>query len=291
VATRLEDDRPQATSKTPLERWASGITLQAILKYIPVASAIGIPLSFIWAHGYAVGYASYFGIPEDFVQVGPEAAVNPFVTLLAVLTFAFVVISDVGRAGFISAAKSFGSLARIAVFTWAAVYYAILLRRGESLVTLVFAALLLYVILWWSPPLISWGARRAVLRLGPIARRIGREGHRPTIAILRHFFRGTVITSESPAIMRVVLISGLCFAALVIPQGLGRWDAMREDQFTVITGSTVPEKQTLLAVYGEKAFLAHVEGRTIRTVVVKQAADLKDVQIRSERLGELRSAQ
>lgn len=79
----LETNAPGTTEKRS-DRWVSSITLPAVLRYVPAATAIGVPISFLWAHTYAAGYASYFGIPGDFVKVGPEAAVQPFLFLLGV---------------------------------------------------------------------------------------------------------------------------------------------------------------------------------------------------------------
>jgi hypothetical protein len=77
VAVSLEGHPPEA-SETHSERWVSSITLPAILKWVPVAAAIGVPLSYLWGHAYAVGYASYFGIPGDFVKVGRKPRSNLF---------------------------------------------------------------------------------------------------------------------------------------------------------------------------------------------------------------------
>ena len=65
--------------------------------------------------------------------------------------------------------------------------------------------------------------------------------------------------------------------------------AEAQEEFPVIVSAAQPSgKHAILAVCGDKVFLARVEGHSIRAVIVKQAVDLKDVELRNERLGELR---
>jgi hypothetical protein len=56
--------------------------------------------------------------------------------------------------------------------------------------------------------------------------------------------------------------------------------------YTVLAG---PGKQVVLAVYEDKTFTADLDGRRIRAVRMRQTADLKDVQVTVEDLGQLRS--
>lgn len=97
MAVPLESVAPKTETRS--DRWVRSITLQAVLKYLPAAGAIGVPLSFVLAHAYAIGYASAFGIPQDFVHVEPEAAITPFLLLLLLLPLGFPLISDVQRHG------------------------------------------------------------------------------------------------------------------------------------------------------------------------------------------------
>jgi hypothetical protein len=110
MAMPLESVTP--ITETRSDRWVRSITLQAILKYASVASAIGVPLSFILAHAYTVGYASYFGIPKDFVHVGPEAAVTPFLILLFFFGGTFPIVGNIQRHGLMGTLKACGSSLR-----------------------------------------------------------------------------------------------------------------------------------------------------------------------------------
>lgn len=293
MAIPLETHASGTTEKRS-DRWVSSITLPAVLRYVPVASAIGVPISFLWAHTYAAGYASYFGIPGDFVKVGPEAAVQPFLFFLALLTLAFIVIHEVEHYGVIGVPKIYGSMIRPFVFLYGLGLYVVEFRRGElSLPLALFSTFLAWVLLWWLPPFIAWGARQVAKGLGLVLGGVGHGAYRPIYAILRHIFRNVAeIPPRSPTtVFKFLLIVGLCLVALVAPQWLGMLRGQGQVEFSVITDASRPsEKQAILAVYGDKAFLARVDGTTIRAVIMKQADELKDVEIRSERLGELKLA-
>jgi hypothetical protein len=273
----------------------SSITLPAILKWIPAVAAIGVPLSYLWGHAYAVGYASYFGISGDFVKVGPEAAVKPFLLFLALLTLGFMVIHELQKYGVSGVLKIYGSVIRPVVFFGVLGFWVVTVSRGEGSPTRVLlATFMLWVLLWWLPPFIAWGTRQTVRGLGFVLRPVGRKIYRPAYALLRHLFRNVEehgSPRDSRALWKFLLLIGFCSAALVAPQGFGLLQARGQVEFPVVNdGSSLAEKQAILAVYGEKVFLARVQGTIIRAVIVKQADDLKDVEIRSERLGELKLA-
>jgi hypothetical protein len=281
------------TSEARSLRWVSSLTLPAVLKYVPAATAIGVPLSYLWAHSYAVGYASYFGIPEDFVRVGPEAAVRPFLLLLLLLILGFLVVHEFEKYGVIGVPKVYGSVIRPFFFLSGLVFYVVGVRRGEySLPAACFYAFIAYLLLWWLPPFVAWGARQIVRGLGLVTRGVGRKAYRPTEAVLRHIFRNVGdYPPGSPTLWRFLLIATLSLVALLGPQGLGTLRAQGQTQFPVITGAShSTEKQVILAAYGDRVFVARVQGSTIRAIIVKQADDFKDTEIRSEQLGELKVA-
>ena len=292
MAVRLEEHGP-GTSEARSLRWVSSITLPAVLKYVPAATAIGVPLSYLWAHSYAVGYASYFGIPEDFVKVGPEAAVRPFLLLLGLLTLGFLVVHEFEKYGVIGVPKVYGSVIRPFFFLSGLVFYVVGVRRGQySLPAACFYAFIVYLLLWWLPPFVAWGVRQIARGVGLATRGVGRKASRPTEVVLRHIFRNVGDYSPaSPTLWRFLLITSLCVVALLGPQWLGTLRAQGQIQFPVITGaSNRSEKQAILAAYGDRVFVARVQGTIIRAVIVKQADDLKDTEIRSEQLGELKVA-
>lgn len=291
MAVPLESVPP--VPETRSDRWVRSITLQAALKYVPAATAIGVPLSFILAHTYAVGYASHFGIPRDFVHVGPQAAVTPFLMLLFLL-LALPLIGDIQRHGVTGTLKGYGSALRILFFVFGIGLYMVELRRGElSPLLALCSTLLVYVILWWVPPFIAWAARWIAKGLGMALGSVGHSIRRPLEVVFNHFFRSIPAVSlpELLTFGKLMLIPLVAMAAFALPAGLGVLAAETQEEFPVIVGAAQQsEKQAIVAVYGDKAFLARVEGHSIRAVIVKQAADLKDVELRNERLGELRLA-
>jgi hypothetical protein len=52
-------------------------------------------------------------------------------------------------------------------------------------------------------------------------------------------------------------------------------------------GEATASKDAIVTVYGDKVFIAHVEGRTMRSVEVRNLSDLKDVEVRRMDIGRL----
>jgi hypothetical protein len=77
---------------------------------------------------------------------------------------------------------------------------------------------------------------------------------------------------------------------MAIPALIGNWEARITEDYTVISVPGRPEKQQILAVYGEKVLYRELEHRQIRSVMMRQTADVKDMQVNVEHLGSLRSA-
>jgi hypothetical protein len=46
-------------------------------------------------------------------------------------------------------------------------------------------------------------------------------------------------------------------------------------------------KDAIVAVYGDKVFVAHVEGRRMHAVEVRNLSDLKDVEVSRKEIGRL----
>jgi hypothetical protein len=206
-----------------------------------------------------------------------------------------MVIHEFQKYGVIGVPKIYGSAIRSYLFLGLLSWSVVMVRRGEfSPVRTLLVAFIVWLLLWWLPPFIAWGTRQTVRGLGFVLRPVGRKIYRPAYALLRHLFRNVEehgSPRDSRALWKFLLLIGFCSAALVAPQGFGLLQARGQVEFPVVNdGSSSAEKQAILAVYGEKVFLARVQGTIIRAVIVKQADDLKDVEIRSERLGELKLA-
>jgi hypothetical protein len=53
------------------------------------------------------------------------------------------------------------------------------------------------------------------------------------------------------------------------------------------TGEVGRNKDTIVAVYGDKVFIAHVEGTRMRSVEMRNYADLKDEEVSRKEIGRL----
>jgi hypothetical protein len=89
--------------------------------------------------------------------------------------------------------------------------------------------------------------------------------------------------------MEAVLVAAVVLFVMV-PYGIGAANARIQAVYGVVghTAAGVGErKDAIVAVYGEKAFIAHVEGSAIRAVEVRNFSDLKDVEVRRKEIGPL----
>jgi hypothetical protein len=82
------------------------------------------------------------------------------------------------------------------------------------------------------------------------------------------------------------VVTGLILIGKV-PTMVGWWDAQSQTSYAVLAG---PNKQVILAVYEDKTFTANLDDRRIHAVRMRQTADVKDVQVSVENLGQLESA-
>jgi hypothetical protein len=74
-----------STSGTRTGRWLKAMTPQSMVRYLRIISVLGLPLAFVIAREYERGKVGVYGIPEEFVRVGPIDAVAPFVSIVGVL--------------------------------------------------------------------------------------------------------------------------------------------------------------------------------------------------------------
>jgi hypothetical protein len=75
-----------------------------------------------------------------------------------------------------------------------------------------------------------------------------------------------------------------------VPYGMGAAHARIQAVYGLV-GHAASEpgrnKDAIVAVYGDKVFVAHVEGRRMRTVEVQNFSDLKDVEVSRKEIGRL----
>jgi flagellar basal body-associated protein FliL len=280
------------TSGTRTSRWLK-VAPQSAVRHISTIGVIGVPLAFVVARQYERGKASFYGIPEEFVRVGPIDALAPFIAIAGILWLLFIAMHEVERVGIARIANSIGGMLRpliaITFVIGLGIGFINGLRKedGVLFILLFFLVYVLivaavYAVLWWLPPGIAWigrGVARAVekVRTTPVNR--GR--------LERHIFRGAFDYRFSPDLKRSfwVVVTGLILIGKV-PTMLGWWDAQSQTSYAVFPG---PSKQVILAVYEDKTFTANLDDQRIHTVRMRQTADVKDVQVNIEDLGQSES--
>jgi hypothetical protein len=281
------------TSGTRTSRWLKAVGPQSVMRHISTIGVIGAPLAFVVARQYERGKAGFYGIPEEFVRIGPIDALAPFITIAGVLWLLFVAMHEIERVGIAKIANSIGGRLRplIAIMFMISIGIGFIagLRKEDNaqiilfvfLVYVLFAAVV-YAVLWWLPPGIAWIGRQvarvvAKVRAAPVNR--GR--------LERHIFRDAFDYRFSPDLKRAfwVVVTGLILIGKV-PIMLGWWDAQLQTNYAVLSG---PGKQVILAVYEDKTFTANLDNRRIHAVRMRQTADVKDVEVIVEDLGPLQS--
>ena len=90
------------TSGTRTGRWLKAMAPQSVMRYLPTVSILGVPLAFVVAREYERGKVSFYGIPEEFVRVGPVDAIAPFFAIAGALWLLFIVGHEVERVGVVA---------------------------------------------------------------------------------------------------------------------------------------------------------------------------------------------
>ena len=281
------------TSGTRTGRWLKAMAPQSVMRYLPTVSILGVPLAFVVAREYERGKVGFYGIPEEFVRVGPVDAIAPFFAIAGAFWLLFIVGHEVERVGVARVANYIGAMLRLII----AILFLIGLGLGVTdelrrpdgvrikflvLLVYVLVAAAVYAVLWWLFPGIAWIGRRAA-KIGAKARATPVKHGR----LERHIFRGLLDYQFSPNLKRFVFVVMIGLALTgIVPNMLGWWHAQSQATFAVLAG---PSKQVILAVYEDKTFTADLDGQRIRTVRMRQTADVKDVQVTIEDLGQLRS--
>ena len=84
------------TSGTRTSRWLKGAP-QSAVRHISTIGVIGAPIAFVVARQYERGKASFYGIPEEFVRVGPIDALAPFIAIAGLLWLLFIAMHEVSE--------------------------------------------------------------------------------------------------------------------------------------------------------------------------------------------------
>jgi hypothetical protein len=289
VAISLDGKREAKVQPSPAS-W-NGV-VESGLRFLPLLG-LALPATLIVAYSYALGVSDYFRIPMEFIRVSPIQAAIPF-------GFAYLIVQLLLR--FAHQVQMFGpwpavrkNLARIrAAFVLFVVGVGVAGRlRGEfSWTDVIGSAVILYVLLWGLIP----GAWLALCWLGrrlPAGRFLWRPMGIAMAAIWRHIFgktpdlRGSRFSQWS--VMEAVLVAAVALFVMV-PYGLGAVHARIQGVYGLVghaVGEVGRNKDAVVAVYGEKVFIAHVEGTRMRSVEARNYSDLKDVAVSRKEIGRL----
>lgn len=264
----------------------SGLRLLPFLGWV-------LPATLIVAFAYALGYSDYFRIPMEFIRVSALQAVIPF-------AWAYVIVQLLLR--FAHQVQMFGpwpairkNLARLR-----GCFFLLLLGvgiagklRGQFSWTDVIATVaVIYAMLWGLVPAV-WLALQWISRRSAAGRFVWRPIGIAMAAIWRHIF-GKTPALRGARVSRWFVMEAVLVAAVVlfvmVPYGIGAANARIQAVYGVVgnTAAGVGErKDAIVAVYGDKAFIAHFEGNAIRMVEMKNFSDLKDVEVRRQETGPL----
>jgi hypothetical protein len=288
MALLLDGQRLTPQSRT--ERLLQAITFDTVLKSAPVASIAGVPLALIAAKDFTIGYATHLGVPQEFVKADPTDAIAPFNIIAGLLLIALLVLHEVDHLGVAEALKSLGRAARSFVFILGLSvltgYVIGQLRDGEDIKAPIASILLLYVLLWWVAPFLFFVLRQLLRVIAWMESFIRWSARRRGGRWLPWVDQGTQLPPEllGKLIVILVVLAGVLF----LPRLCGTWAAMWDSHFAMIDrGKDYPE--AILGVYGDRAFLGHVEDDAVVVEVQMVAvADLRGKPISTEEIGPLR---
>jgi len=277
MAVLLDGDRLRSQTRT--ERLVQTITLEAVLRYAPVASIAGVPLAVLSARQYAVGYASHLGIPGEFVKAEPTAAFVPFVFITTVLLSMLLVLHEVERLGVAQAMQTWGSVARFYFFLFGVTFYAgWALRSPAEIPELAASAVVLYLMLWWLPPFIAWTWRHTVGWAWKEAlRKLGK-----TLP-----GSGRLWNSLPQALRKLCLALIVLVSVVIVPRELGVWMATTNTEYTVVDRGK-NHTEAILEVYGDKAFIGWVEDDAVARVEMVAVSDLENKPLWIQDIGPLK---
>jgi hypothetical protein len=165
--------------------------------------------------------------------------------------------------------------------------------RGEFAWTdVIVSAVFLYALLWGLVPgvwlALCWLGRRL-----PAGRFVWRPLGIAGAAIWRHIFgktpdlRGSRVSRWS--VMEAVIVVAVALFVMV-PYGLGAAHARIQAVYGLV-GHHASEpgrnKDAVVTIYGDKVFIAHVEGTRMRAVEMRNYSDLKDMEVGRKEIGRL----
>jgi hypothetical protein len=275
------------------DRASWSIILESALRVLPLL-ALALPATLIVAYSYAEGYAGYFRIPSEFIRVSPQDATIPFTWAFAIVMVLLWFGHQTRKYGALPALRMHLARIRGVFFLLVVVIEILLVRDGRnSLLDMCVGLVIIYLIFWGVPALLRW-CFRLIAKLLPrgnagLASRMWRSISSALGVVMRHLFgaapklRGSLVSSWYVVLVLLAMAYALLWA---VPYFMGIGSAYAQAAYGTVGGGQ-SDKQAIVAVYGDKVFLARIEGRKMRAVVMRNLADVKDVEVRREATGRL----
>jgi hypothetical protein len=289
VAVSL-DGRREAKAEPGPTAWNGAV--ESGLRLLPLLG-LALPITLIVAYSYALGFSDYFRIPMEFIRVSPMQAAIPFVfayfTLQLLLRFAH----QVQMFGLWPAVRKNLARARgLFVLLLLAIAVAGRIRGEFTWADVITTAVFMYALLWGLVPggwwLFCWLGRRL-----PAGRFVWRPLGIAVAAIWRHIFGKTPELRGSRVSWWLVMEAVLVLAVtlfIAVPYAMGAGLARTQAVYGLVghtSGEVGRNKDAIVAMYGDKVFIAHVEGTRMRSVEVRNYSDLTSVEVGQKEIGRL----
>lgn len=285
----------------PESRGASWNSIfESALRLLPLLGA-ALPGTLIVAYSYALGYSDYFRVPMEFIRVSPIQATIPFGYAYLIVTLLLRLAHQVQMFGpWPAIAKNVARIRGSFLLLLVAGGVAGRLRGEFPLSTVIIGIGAMWLMLWGLPAMVRFIGRFIARRTavhGRLAEWLVRFVLRPIglalAAIWRHLFgrspalRGSRVSRWSVTESVLVMAVGLLIA---LPYFIGAGHARIQSVYGIVGQAASQDskaKDAVVTIYGEKVFIAHVDGRTLRSVEMQNFSDLKDVAVRRKDIGRL----
>jgi hypothetical protein len=145
----------------------------------------------------------------------------------------------------------------------------------------------IYAMLYAIPSLLGRLGRLLAHKRRPKPRTSRRRVRRALSAVWRHLIgERWVRPSFNLQLAQAIVVLLVCI--VVVPYAVGSFYTLANQQYTVLGPVTSQgEADAILAVYGDKVFVAEVQRGAAQAVKVKGLADVNGVEIRTEDVGHL----
>jgi hypothetical protein len=249
------------------------------LAFVPLASVLALPVAYIYAIGYELGYAGRFGIPRSMVRVDLRSSLIPFLWLLFMIYFIIPFLYQVQQLGGLATLRVIAKRLRALFFLLEVIVgISFILQRQFTLQLGLATIATLYVILYIIPRLLGWLYRK-VAHSTQRRRFLSRNLRRLFSAVWRHIFgepwaRKSLRFQLAYGTLALILLLG------ILPYGIGNVVALIDQKYPVLGPITSQgDAQAIVGIYADKVFVADVHRGVAKTVIVRNLDDVKDTEI------------